>query len=60
MRVSASGGAAVAVTTLGPQQTGHRFPYFLPDGRQFLFYAQERRTRPGSTWARSTGAPRPG
>ena len=37
MRVSATGGAAVAVTTLGPQQGGHRAPSFLPDGRRFLF-----------------------
>ena len=38
MRVSASGGAAVAVTTIGPQQQSHRFPHVLPDGRRFLFY----------------------
>ncbi len=36
MRVSASGGAATAVTTLGPQQQRHSRPGFLPDGR-FLF-----------------------
>ena len=38
-RVPASGGEAVAVTKLD-RQTSHRFPFFLPDGRQFLFYAQ--------------------
>jgi eukaryotic-like serine/threonine-protein kinase len=38
-RVTASGGQAVAVTKLN-RQSGHRFPSFLPDGRQFLFYAQ--------------------
>ena len=37
MRVSASGGTPAAVTTLGPQQSGHRLPHFLPDGRRFLF-----------------------
>ena len=37
MRVSATGGTAAAVTTLGPQQAAHRFPHFLPDGRRFLF-----------------------
>ena len=37
MRVSATGGMAHAVTTLGPQQVAHRFPHFLPDGRRFLF-----------------------
>ena len=37
MRVSATGGATAAVTTLGPQQIGHSGPFFLPDGRRFLF-----------------------
>jgi eukaryotic-like serine/threonine-protein kinase len=37
-RVSASGGEPVEVTKLG-KQTSHRFPQFLPGGRQFLFYA---------------------
>jgi hypothetical protein len=37
-RVAASGGEAVALTKLD-RQTSHRFPFFLPDGRQFLFYA---------------------
>jgi hypothetical protein len=36
-RVPASGGAAAAVTTLGPQQQGHEAPFFLPDSRRFLF-----------------------
>jgi len=39
MRVSATGGETVAVTTLGPQQPSHRFPHVRPDGRRFLFYA---------------------
>ena len=60
MRVSATGGATTAVTTLGPQQQGHVYPHFLPDGHRFLFYVDGRRTPPGSTWARSTAAPRPG
>ena len=37
-RVPASGGAAVAVTTL-ERHVSHRYPFFLPDGRQFLFFA---------------------
>jgi serine/threonine protein kinase/Tol biopolymer transport system component len=40
-RVSATGGEAVAVTSLDmpqPDQVGHRFPHFLPDGRHFLFH----------------------
>lgn len=39
-RVSASGGEAAPVTTINPQTSSHRFPYFLPDGRHFLFYVQ--------------------
>src|SRR5207253_456935 len=38
-RVAASGGLAVAVTKLD-RQSSHRFPFFLPDGRHFLFFAQ--------------------
>ena len=37
-RVPASGGEAVAVTTLDGH-SNHRFPFFLPDSRQFLFQA---------------------
>jgi Tol biopolymer transport system component len=38
-RVPASGGQATAATKLD-RQPSHRFPSFLPDGRQFPFYAQ--------------------
>jgi len=38
-RIPASGGEPAAVTQLD-KQTSHRFPQFLPGGRQFLFYAQ--------------------
>ncbi len=38
-RVPASGGQPAPATKLD-RQTSHRFPFFLPDGRQFLFYAQ--------------------
>ena len=39
MRVSATGGAAAEVRAVDAQQFGHVAPYFLPDGRRFLFYA---------------------
>ena len=39
MRVPATGGATAAVRAVGPQQFGYIAPYFLPDGRRFLFYA---------------------
>jgi Tol biopolymer transport system component len=42
MQVSAAGGIAVPVTTLGPGQQHHRWPHFLPDGRRFLFFVQGR------------------
>ncbi len=40
MRISATGGDAVAATTLGPQQIAHQWPHALPNGRQFLFWVQ--------------------
>ena len=60
MRVSAAGGETTPVTLLGPQQLGHVGPYFLPDGNRFLFYTRGAQDVLGYTWARSTGAPRPG
>ena len=39
-RVPASGGKPVAVTTLDhAQHSTHRWPYFLPDGKHFLYLA---------------------
>jgi eukaryotic-like serine/threonine-protein kinase len=37
LRVAASGGPAVPETRLDPQQSSHRSPQFLPDGRHFLY-----------------------
>ena len=37
-RLPAAGGQQVPATRLSPQQTGHRYPVFLPDGRHFLFF----------------------
>ena len=41
-RVSATGGEPAAVTILDAvnSETSHRWPQFLPDGRQFVFLAQ--------------------
>jgi Tol biopolymer transport system component len=36
-RVPAAGGEVTPVTKLSPGQSGHRRPYFLPDGRHFLY-----------------------
>ncbi len=40
-RVSASGGPLIPLTTLDPSknETTHRWPYFLPDGRHFLYWS---------------------
>jgi Tol biopolymer transport system component/tRNA A-37 threonylcarbamoyl transferase component Bud32 len=40
-RVSAQGGEAAAVTTIDPSRNeiGHGAPYFLPDGKHFLYHA---------------------
>ena len=42
-RVPAEGGKPVAATQLQSRQTNHRGPFFLPDGRRFLFYASATR-----------------
>jgi Tol biopolymer transport system component len=40
VRVSATGGTPVPVTKLDPaQHTSHRWPFFLPDGKHFLYLA---------------------
>ncbi len=40
VRVSASGGTPIAVTKLDPaRHTSHRWPFFLPDGKHFLYIA---------------------
>jgi eukaryotic-like serine/threonine-protein kinase len=44
-RVSASGGAPVLVTMLDRslQEDAHRWPWFLPDGRHFLYFVRSSR-----------------
>jgi hypothetical protein len=37
--VPAGGGDATPNATIDPQQRGHRFPHFLPDGRHFVVHA---------------------
>ncbi|MGA8621631.1 MAG: protein kinase [Candidatus Sulfotelmatobacter sp.] len=40
LRVSASGGTPIPVTKIDPNQfTSHRWPFFLPDGKHFLYVA---------------------
>jgi eukaryotic-like serine/threonine-protein kinase len=39
LRVSARGGNATEATKLAGSQTTHRWPFFLPDGKHFLYLA---------------------
>jgi dipeptidyl aminopeptidase/acylaminoacyl peptidase len=38
-RVSAAGGTPVPLTRLAGEERAHRYPWFLPDGRHFLYTA---------------------
>lgn len=42
LRVPAAGGTPVPITTVDTahEENSHRFPYFLPGGRQFLYYVR--------------------
>jgi eukaryotic-like serine/threonine-protein kinase len=40
LRVSGGGGTASPVTKLRTGETSHHFPWFLPDGRHFLYLAE--------------------
>jgi serine/threonine protein kinase/Tol biopolymer transport system component len=48
-RVAATGGTPVQVTD-SPRAIRHTSPYFLPDGRHFLFYAQSAPETQGVYW----------
>jgi WD40 repeat protein len=39
LKIPAGGGAPSPVTKLGPEDISHRLPWFLPDGRHFLYAA---------------------
>ena len=45
-RVSASGGSPIRVTRLDParRETTHRWPFFLPDGKHFLYFSGSHQT----------------
>jgi Tol biopolymer transport system component/tRNA A-37 threonylcarbamoyl transferase component Bud32 len=43
-RVSAQGGTPVLATKIDPKEEAHRWPYFLPDGRHFVFLADAQTT----------------
>jgi Tol biopolymer transport system component len=54
MRVSAAGGQPTPATELGPNETTHDYPNFLPDGRHFLYMA--RRGGEAQDWDLFVGA----
>ena len=54
-RVSAAGGIATALTALDQAhgEISHKFPQFLPDGRHFLYLAQNANTEDSSIYVRA-------
>jgi hypothetical protein len=57
-RVSANGGEPAPVTTLAPQKTAHRHPFFLPDGRHFCSPFRRTRSAGSSTRKRRRNSSR--
>ena len=53
-RISSAGGIPTQVTFLDPaaEESSHRFPYFLPDGKHFIFFVRRIRENPESISAR--------
>jgi Tol biopolymer transport system component len=57
VRVSASGGQPTVVTTPGPEERTHRFPFFLPDGQRFIYWGETDRGGAISVASIDGGAP---
>jgi Tol biopolymer transport system component len=56
MRVSASGGTASPVTASLPRGDGAAYPWFLPDGRHFLYYRWSPKSEIAGLYAGSVDA----
>ncbi|MEO8436146.1 MAG: protein kinase [Pyrinomonadaceae bacterium] len=54
-RVSAAGGEPSPVTTLDQarSETSHRWPFFLPDGKHFLYFVRSNQAENGGVYAGS-------
>jgi len=54
-RVSAAGGEPIPVTALDQSrlETSHRWPYFLPDGRHFLYFVRSSQAESGGIFVGS-------
>ena len=48
-RISSAGGVPTQVTFLDPaaEESSHRFPYFLPDGKHFIFFVKANKRESG-------------
>jgi Tol biopolymer transport system component len=57
-RVSAAGGEPIPVTALDQSrfETSHRWPYFLPDGRHFLYLVRSSQAESGGIYVGSLDA----
>jgi serine/threonine protein kinase len=57
-RVSAEGGEPTPVTTLDKSrsETSHRWPFFLPDGQHFLYFARSSQVEGGGVYVGSLDA----
>jgi len=55
-RVSAQGGKPEAVTSLAPEETGHFWPHFLPDGQRFLYTAWSEQAGKRAVYAGTLGS----
>jgi eukaryotic-like serine/threonine-protein kinase len=54
-KISATGGAVTALTKTGTARNSHRWPYFLPDGKHFVFTSQS----PDGIYVASLDDPQP-
>lgn len=55
-RISAEGGASEVITTVEKPETGHYWPWFLPDGKHFLYLAWSSETDKRAIFAATIGA----
>jgi Tol biopolymer transport system component len=57
-RVSAAGGQPTALTTLDQSrfENSHRWPYFLPDGKRFLYVVRSNQAEGGELYIGSLGS----
>jgi Tol biopolymer transport system component len=55
-QVPAEGGKPVPLTTIGPSETGHFAPRFLPDGRHYLYLAGSSEPATRAIFAGTLGA----